>query len=406
MNSSGVNFYKETFYSLMKPYSPNRQKVLQSVLFLSLQLLAFFLIFPALVSAGSMKVLTPKPDSTIFARSPLTHMVIELPVTTDLQRIKLGTKEEDILPNIIKQHNGMTYLHYRLPLKTGKNTFYLSPGKQQFNLRYKPLRTLLNANFDDPSVYLYHRKGSMKKECRPCHDVNTLPKDKMIVASPYGKVSPACYSCHKAIFQESKWQHSPAANLMCETCHAKKKDVGLISVIIGKDTTLCYRCHLVKGRVWEGMKYIHGPVALGVCSVCHNPHGDAYRFQLWADGKGELCVTCHADKQVLYDENSSITVHGIIKGGGCTACHNPHASDERFLLTMPINELCISCHNKYEGIKTGHPVGGHPLAGDRDPRRKDREFACTGCHNPHGSKYKYLLIGDILGGHICTKCHR
>ena len=375
-------------------------------IFPPLLLCVLFLIFPGLVFAGSMKILTPKPDSTIYARTPYSHMVLQVQVNTDLNRIKLGTREDDILPHNISQHKGVTYIHYRLPLNPGKNTFYLTPGQQKFTLRYKPLRTLRNVNFDAPSVYLYHREGIMKNECRPCHDVKTLPKDKMIEASPYGELSPACYSCHKAIFQETKWQHSPAANLMCETCHEQKKDVGRISVSIGKDATLCYRCHLVKGRVWSEMAHIHGPVGLGVCSVCHNPHGDAYRFQLWADGKGEMCVSCHSDKQVLYDQSSSITVHGIIKGHGCTSCHNPHASEERFLLSKPINELCVSCHNKFEGIKTGHPVGGHPVAGDRDPRRKDREFSCTSCHNPHGSKFKFLLIGDILGGHICSKCHK
>jgi len=389
----------------MKLYFSNGHKLLSHIFFVPLQLLVLFLIFPALVSAESMKILTPRPDSTIYTRVPYTHMVLQVPDKTDLNRIKLGTKKDVILPHNVNQHKGMIYIHYRLPLKTGKNTFHLTPGKQKFTLRYKPLRTVLNAKFDSPSVYLYHREGIMKNECRPCHDVNILPDDKRIQASPYGNTSPVCYGCHKAIFKETQWQHSPTANLMCQTCHEKKKDVGLISVTIGKDAPLCYRCHLVKGRVWGEMAYIHGPVALGVCSVCHNPHGDTYRFQLWADGKGEICVSCHADKQVLYDENSPITVHGIIKGGGCIACHDPHASEERFLLSKPINELCISCHNKFEKIESGHPVGGHPLSGDRDPRRKDRKFACSSCHNPHGSKYKYLLIGDVLGGHICNKCH-
>ena len=30
---------------------------------------------------------------------------------------------------------------------------------------------------------------------------------------------------------------------------------------------------------------------------------------------------------------------------------------------------------------------------------------CSTCHNPHGSDYKFLLIGDILGGQVCSQCH-
>ncbi|MDH3360603.1 MAG: cytochrome c3 family protein, partial [Desulfobulbaceae bacterium] len=69
------------------------------------------------------------------------------------------------------------------------------------------------------------------------------------------------------------------------------------------------------------------------------------------------------------------------------------------------NDLCSGCHLKMKGLLRGHPVGGHPLKGVRDLRRPERELACSGCHNPHGSEFKYLLIGDNLGGHVCTKCH-
>lgn len=137
-------------------------------IFPPLLLCVLFLIFPGLVFAGSMKILTPKPDSTIYARTPYSHMVLQVQVNTDLNRIKLGTREDDILPHNISQHKGVTYIHYRLPLNPGKNTFYLTPGQQKFTLRYKPLRTLRNVNFDAPSVYLYHREGIMKNECRPC----------------------------------------------------------------------------------------------------------------------------------------------------------------------------------------------------------------------------------------------
>ena len=126
---------------------------------------------------------------------------------------------------------------------------------------------------------------------------------------------------------------------------------------------------------------------------------------LWADPKIDICIVCHEDMEDIQKRQRGFYQHGIILGNGCAACHSPHASDYRFQLGGTINEVCVSCHISMKGIEVGHPVGNHPLSGGEDPRRKGREFSCSSCHNPHGERYKYLLIGSLLGGHVCSKCH-
>ncbi|MBI5557144.1 MAG: cytochrome c3 family protein [Deltaproteobacteria bacterium] len=368
--------------------------------------LAFFILVASVAQAGEITLLAPEQQCTLYARLPSTHFIVRVGDKNDLAQLQLDSGSEKIIPLATRLKNDTYYVHYRVPLAPGENKFTLSPGGRKITINYKPLRTLLNANFNVPGVYLYHRTETMHQECRQCHEVEKVPEDFYIKPVPYGTNSPVCYTCHKAIFEETKWQHSPAANLMCETCHQQVKDVGRISVTIGKDATLCYHCHLVKGKAWGDMAHIHQPVGFGVCSICHNPHGDTYRFQLWADGRAELCVSCHVDKEILLKkETEGIKVHGIIRGGGCVACHDPHASENPYMLYKPVNELCTGCHNDLIGVTKGHPVGGHPLKGPKNPLKPDKEFNCASCHNPHGSQYQYLLIGDVLGGHVCAKCH-
>ena len=110
-------------------------------------------------------------------------------------------------------------------------------------------------------------------------------------------------------------------------------------------------------------------------------------------------------KKHLNQGQKKLFVHGILNAKGCVICHSPHATDYRFQLDGEINDLCVSCHTGFKGVKLGHPVHKHPVVGKKDPRRKGYAFTCTSCHNPHGSENRYMLIGDVRGGQVCVMCH-
>ncbi|MFC1523475.1 cytochrome c3 family protein [Thermodesulfobacteriota bacterium] len=359
--------------------------------------------------ASDFTVLTPPERSIIHSRRAFTHMIVKVKGTGNVERIHLtrATKkkgeESRIRPAGVWEKDGNSYLHYRLPLRPGKNIFEVDPGDYKTRITYKPLRSLLNVKLDSPKIHVFHREEVNPPECAICHDKN-LPKDTKIIRPRYGPFSPLCYSCHRAVTEMSTWKHSPVLSVFCRSCHQEDPAVDKITLPLGKVDDLCFTCHMNQ-RGWQSEAHVHGPVGTGDCTVCHNPHGDKYKFQLWEAGEKELCVACHRDKMPLIAAESPIFIHGILISMGCVPCHDPHATPYRFQLRKPLVDLCVGCHPQFVGMERGHPVDKHPLRGEKDPLREGHEFNCTSCHNPHGTRYKYMLIGDLVGEKVCVTCH-
>jgi predicted CXXCH cytochrome family protein len=88
-------------------------------------------------------------------------------------------------------------------------------------------------------------------------------------------------------------------------------------------------------------------------------------------------------------------VHGAVAERQCIVCHGklPKHNDSptryKFELIEEVAEKCYSCHKKYETKRFIH----YPVT----------DGECTGCHSPHGSEYKNILL--IEGGSLCFDCH-
>jgi len=70
-------------------------------------------------------------------------------------------------------------------------------------------------------------------------------------------------------------------------------------------------------------------------------------------------------------------MHGPLTSGGCVVCHDPHSSRYPYLLVSDSGTFCLDCHDR----ETVVAIEGH---GDLDGN-------CTTCHDAHGSDAKYLL---------------
>ena len=117
----------------------------------------------------------------------------------------------------------------------------------------------------------------------------------------------------------------------------------------------------------EGM--MHYPYEERECASCH----DEQALGTMVEPQPGLCYICHEDLSERYNY-----LHGPVAGGYCTACHNPHSSENEKLLRLRGEELCFFCH-KEEGVL------GNEMHEDLDG------MLCTDCHNPHGGEDKYIF---------------
>ncbi len=138
---------------------------------------------------------------------------------------------------------------------------------------------------------------------------------------------------------------------------------------------------------------MHSPYADKDCSACHTmpdrrASGGNLSFNFSSTGETsfmkmpveELCISCHEDKSAEYAEEQGMMIHSPVEDGECTTCHHPHRSRyPHLLLTATARELCLDCHD--ESIPEGEE--DHPELEDSDD--------CTDCHNPHMSEDEFLL---------------
>lgn len=257
-----------------------------------------------------------------------------------------------------------------------------------------------------------NRHAAVQMGCPSCHsgiDAADIPHKKTNkVAKGLASEPPAlCYGCHdKGVF--SKKTVHPALQMGCLSCHnphASDNEKLLITPM----PDLCFTCH---DKAKFSGAVVHSPVSIGLCTSCHDPHASAQEKLLKAS-MPDLCFTCH-DKGPFTRK----TVHAPVAGGMCAGCHSPHASEEqKLLLKRPIS-VCLECHA--EVMKTPHAVtgfsarGGHYLGSVKkgkkvvkDPVRKDSEFYCGSCHEPHSSDWGKLFrykAASTMG--LCQYCHK
>ena len=239
--------------------------------------------------------------------------------------------------------------------------------------------------------------------CYKCHDPHCSNNQKLLKKTLLqGEL---CFECHNRFkIIDSKYVHGPVGAGMCLSCHKIHSSNFNYLLIESKERgKLCFKCHKDK-KVEFSKRYIHKPVKKD-CTECHDAHSSPYKYQLIGDCKIDVCLKCHKKISKLIN-SAGEKIHPIIPEKGCKACHNPHASNFKYQLFAKINDLCKSCHVWYKRIKTrGHPVERHPVTGRRNPLNRRKRFNCASCHNPHASKYNYLLIGSMKNFEVCKKCH-
>lgn len=81
-------------------------------------------------------------------------------------------------------------------------------------------------------------------------------------------------------------------------------------------------------------------------------------------------------------KSEALVVHGPYEQGACDTCHE-RADAKNPGPAKVTKETCLACHDEFGGsapVRIGKGKN-HPIKGE-----------CTGCHNPHNSAKKKLLL--------------
>jgi predicted CXXCH cytochrome family protein len=135
----------------------------------------------------------------------------------------------------------------------------------------------------------------------------------------------------------------------------------------------------------------HHPVTEGRmnCAQCHDPHGEDILKPaggLAMARRNEDCAQCHREQTRPF-----VFEHPALREG-CTACHNPHGSINRMMLTQSDNNLCFRCHTQMPG--PGVPPGEIFIG--KSPHASYLQVGTcwsAGCHTAvHGSDINPIFL--------------
>jgi DmsE family decaheme c-type cytochrome len=244
--------------------------------------------------------------------------------------------------------------------------------------------------------------------CLTCHNAHG-PKEgqgRPITAegaSPGGKAqyvgSQVCSVCHSKPHPDL--MKSPHRTLMedetkagCESCHGPGSNhvssggakESILNPVGEAQSELCYRCHGLETKLIRWKRSEHAKANL-TCTSCHDPLKEAGKGSKKQDP--ESCYVCHAQIRAQFRMPNR---HPIDKGTmNCSSCHDPHADVSGFLALEIRKERCVECHKQYRG----------PYLYEHEAHRQD---GCLACHLPHGSTARRLLTHQKVAN-LCIQCH-
>lgn len=240
------------------------------------------------------------------------------------------------------------------------------------------------------------REGLLNKDrrslCAGCHTETVAFANMHMGYKVGGSDCLGCHSPHssnrKGILKASL--HKPFEENKCSSCH-----VAGSTAVVRTGMSLCVDCHKTS---MEGFNKISNHLILGKndssCNSCHNPHASDERYLL-KDKEKRVCYECHTDTKDYVAKSA----HKHPKIGACLDCHVAHGSNDLFFLSKGSNTCSQEKCHETQGTFT-HPIGEKII----DPRSKVA-MDCSTCHNPMGSPESSILRFE-KDKELCVQCHQ
>lgn len=205
---------------------------------------------------------------------------------------------------------------------------------------------------------------------------------------------PDCQSCHAGVQAhppKAARRRGRRATRACLSCHDPHgaTNLDLVRDLVRSRARLLPATFLVAAAgVPGGFTDATDPGA-GICERCHR-RTDVYR----ADGTGaphftQDCVSCH-------DHTAGFAA--VASDANCATCHADQAA-RLAKASGHSNRACGSCHPEVAptpgpGHRAAEACGScHPNTATHAPH--ESRFACTQCHDPHGSDNTDLVLAAI-----------
>jgi predicted CXXCH cytochrome family protein len=200
--------------------------------------------------------------------------------------------------------------------------------------------------------------------------------------------SALCFGCHDDASFKDKYLHGPVAVGACTRCHdPHESNEPHLFKTQGREK--CLRCHADFEKTMKEAAVIHSPVQLNQCYSCHEPHAAPLAGLLKKQMPG-LCTYCH--KKVGEKMTSAKFPHKpLLQEGGCATCHLAHFGKAKGILLADEKTVCLGCH---DSNKLGTPPLKNikqEISGKKYLHGPLRNGQCTGCHDPHGSNTFRIL---------------
>jgi predicted CXXCH cytochrome family protein len=225
-----------------------------------------------------------------------------------------------------------------------------------------------------------------ERNCDACHQDPGFDRRRRL-SEPWARL---CATCH-AERAAGEPRHGPVAEGRCQDCHAPHASPWPAH-LKEEPRRLCRSCHPREQGAAAGGSRPH--LERQPCTACHDPHGGPGRRYLRVEGDG-LCTGCHSDPTLDLGGVLKPVIHGPLNSVGCVFCHDPHGSPGGVHLKLPVAEMCSSCHEEF--------APGTPAAAGDTVHRPVAEGRCTACHRPHAGQDRALLRAG--GNRLCKTCH-
>ena len=245
--------------------------------------------------------------------------------------------------------------------------------------------------------------------CTGCHDPHGSTNKVMLKTDSEADL---CASCHEDAIAGTHI-HTPAAEGDCLSCHGAHgaEYKGLLN---RKGNALCFTCHEETHDTINTATHVHEPAAKN-CMECHKAHASNFQSHLIMQPEA-LCESCH--EEVAETAHKATVKHSaVLEGKACLNCHQPHTSNYEGLLHDDPIAACLTCHTEPITLENGRTIKGVSEIAAKGAflHGPVRKGLCTGCHQLHGSEHALLLVANYTQNFyesfnledydLCFKCH-